>query len=194
MKTRNLAILLFDDAEVLDFAGPYEVFNVANEIAGKKLFHVFTVAEREGIIHARNNFKIIADFSFKNHPAIDILLIPGGNGRKIHMHNSILHDWINAVFPTLEFQLSVCTGSFILGKAGLLKNISATTHHNSFDEFETTFADTKLIRNTRWVDEGKIITAAGVSSGINMSLMVVEKLCGTELANATAKLMEYELS
>jgi transcriptional regulator GlxA family with amidase domain len=191
MQPRNTAILLFNDAEVLDFAGPYEVFNAANRMAGEVLFSVYTIAEKKDVIYARNNLKVIPDYSLNDCPSPDILVVPGGSGRKIEMDNLFLLNWIKSKFDTLEFLLSVCTGSFILGKTGLLDGQEATTHHSSYDEFEKTFPAIKLIKDAKYIDNGKIITSAGVSSGINMSLYFIGKLFGEELKAKTASQIEF---
>jgi transcriptional regulator GlxA family with amidase domain len=188
---RNTAILLFNDAEVLDFAGPFEVFNSANLMYGETIFNVYTIAEKKGAVSARNNFKIIPDYSLDDCPPPEILIIPGGIGRKTEMNNPSLLSWIKEKFIELEFLLSVCTGSFIVGKTGLLEGMEATTHHYSYEEFERTFPKIKLVKNAKYIDNGKIITAAGVSSGVNMSLYLVGRLFGEELKQKTAEHIEF---
>jgi len=191
MKSRNTAILIFNDAEVLDFAGPYEVFNAANIVSGENLFNVFTIADTKNQISARNGLKLIPDYSLSDCPLPDILIIPGGSGRRNEMNNQILLNWIKEKIDTLEQLLTVCTGSFIIGKTGLLDGLESATHHYHYDEFEKSFPKVKLIRNIKFVDNGKIITAAGVSSGINMSLYVIGKLFGEELKQKTAGHIEF---
>jgi len=192
MQTRNTAILVFKDVEVLDFTGPYEVFSTANTEYGEKIFNVYTIAEKDTEIKSANGLKIIPDYTLTNSPPPDILIIPGGNGRKIEMNNPVLLDWIKEKFSSIEFLLSVCTGSFILGKTGLLNGAKAATHHYSYEEFEKTFPDIELVKNVKFVDNGKIITAAGVSSGINMSLHMISKLFGEELKRKTAMHIEFD--
>ena len=190
MRTRNAAILIFNDVEVLDFAGPYEVFNVVP--SKEKAFNVYTVAPVDKNISARNGLRVRADFTFGDYPRPDIVIVPGGDGRKIQMNNPDVLDWLNAVYPYCEYMLSVCTGAFILGKAGLLKNLKATTHHESYDEFEAEFEDVKLIKNVKFVDNGKIVTSGGISAGINMSLFMVDKILGNDMGKKTAEHMEYD--
>lgn len=192
MKARNTAILIFNDVEVLDFAGPFEVFNAANHVLGQTVFNVFTISEGEKNIIASNGLKVTADFNFADSPAPDIVIIPGGVGRKIQMNNPAVLNWLQKVLENCEQALSVCTGSFILGKAELLKGLNATTHHDSFKEFEETFTDTRLIRNMKYVDSGKIVTAGGISAGINMSLYVLDKLLGNGTGKLAAEYMEYD--
>ncbi|RPI13177.1 MAG: DJ-1/PfpI family protein [Ignavibacteriae bacterium] len=193
MKIRNTAILLFKDVEVLDFAGPFEVFNVANSACGGKFFNVYTVAEHKDMLETKNGLKVLPDYSIASCPPPDIIIIPGGDGRKVQMNNDIILHWIKDNFNRVELMISVCTGSFILGNAGLLDGLNATTHHDSYSEFEAAFPNTALIKGDKFVDSGKIITAAGVSSGINMSLHIVKKLAGEEAARKTAEIIEYNV-
>lgn len=194
MKTRNVAIFIFNDAEVLDFAGPFEVFNVANEVLAQKAFNVYTVSETGDNVRAKNGFEVKPNFSFSNFPRPDIVIIPGGEGRKIQMNEETVLEWVKSLAPLAQHVASVCTGAFILGNAGLLKGLKATTHHASYDEFEIAFRDTKLIKNVKYVDNGKIITAGGISAGINMSLYLVDKLLGKDMGKRTAEYMEYDYS
>jgi transcriptional regulator GlxA family with amidase domain len=191
MSPKNTAILIFDDVEVLDFTGPYEVFNAANEVSGEKLFNVFTIANKTELITARNGLKIIPDFSLINSPPPDILIIPGGSGRRIEMNNELLLNWIKEKYNKLEFLLSVCTGVFIIANTGLLNGLKASTHHSSFEEFEKSFPEIELVKDKKYTDNGKIITAAGVSSGINMSLHVINKLHGEKIMQKTADYIEF---
>lgn len=192
MKPRNTAILIFNDVEVLDFTGPYEVFNAANAVSEQKLFNVFTIANKKEMIAARNGLKIFSDYSIDSSPLPDILIIPGGNGRKIEMNNKHLQNWIIEKFENLEYLLSVCTGSFIIANTGLLDGLKATTHHSAFDEFKKSFPEIDLVKDKKFVDNGKIVTAAGVSSGINMSLHIINKLFGEELRLKTADYIEFD--
>ena len=192
METYNTAIFIFNDVEVLDFAGPFEIFNVANEVIDQKLFNVFTFSEFEVQLKARNGLTIIPDFSIKNSPDVDILVVPGGVGRKIQMHNEHILKWIQNRFNNLKYLVSVCTGAFIIGYAGLLKGLEATTHHASYNEFEKSFPDTKLIKNVNYVDNGKIITAGGISKGMKASLYLLDKISGDYLGKKTAEEMEYD--
>jgi transcriptional regulator GlxA family with amidase domain len=193
MKIRNTAILIFKDVEVLDFAGPYEVFNAANAASGEKLFNVYTAAEHKDMLEAKNGLKILPDYSIISCPPPDIIVVPGGDGRKVQMYNDIILHWLKNQFNKVELMISVCTGSFILGNAGLLEGLNAATHHHSFTEFEMAFPNTTLVKDDKYVDNGKIITAAGVSSGINMALYVVGKLAGKDIAKKTAEIVEYDI-
>ncbi|MEO6166011.1 MAG: DJ-1/PfpI family protein [Chitinophagales bacterium] len=194
MKPQNVAIFIFNDAEVLDFTGPFEVFNIANTVAEKQLFNVFLVAASEQMIYAKNNFKVLPDYNFTEMPEADILIIPGGSGSKVQMHLVPVLNWVKHEAGRASLVLSVCTGSFILGNAGLLNNLAATTHHGSYDEFEKEFSTTKLIRGVKYVENEKVITAGGISAGIDMSIMVVGKIHGNTLAQQVAERMEYTMA
>ncbi len=167
-------------------------FSAQQTLNTAKQYSMFTqLLKRRDVISARNGLKVTPGYSFNDCPSPDILVIPGGNGRKIEMNNPVLLNWIKEKFISLEFLLSVCTGAFIVGKTGLLDGMDATTHHYSYDEFEKTFPKIKLIKNVKYIDNGKIITSAGVSSGINMSLYVVGTLFSEELKQKTASHIEF---
>jgi len=189
---RKVGILVFDDAEVLDFAGPFEVFSSARDQEGNALFDVTILAQHDAIIKARNDFLVKPNDTIEDHPALDVLLVPGGKGTRKEMHNERLKVWINRQAEQVELLLSVCTGSLVLGVCGLLDNLSATTHHGAFDELAEAAPNTKVIRDQKYVDNGSVITSAGISAGIEMSLHVVAKLHGKDIAVKTAKYMEYD--
>lgn len=190
-KTRNLAILLFDDAEVLDFCGPFEVFSVASRKTEPAAFNVYTVAARTGPILARNGLSVNPQHTLADCPKPDILLVPGGLGTRKEMNNSLLIDWIRETTDSSELVLSVCTGALLLGKAGLLDGLDVTTHHVAYDLLREIVPSGTIHEDRRFVDSGKIITSAGIAAGIDMSLHVVERLLGEEAAAATAWHMEY---
>lgn len=198
---RTVAIFIFDDVEVLDFSGPFEIFGVAGKQNGQKgYFNVFTVAEKN-TISARNNLVITPTYTFENCPIPDILLIPGGGGfrpdgtpfgSRKEMNNQRLLDWVKAMNEKVELLLSVCTGSLILAKAGLLEGLSATTHYKAVEQMREVAPNTHLFPQERWVDNGRIILSAGVSAGIDMSLYVVSKLYGQSAASDTATYIQYD--
>lgn len=190
-QTRNLAILVFDDAEVLDFCGPFEVFSLANRKFDLPAFQVFTVSEKRGPIHARNGLSINPDYRFADCPRPDLLLIPGGWGTRKEMNNLPLLKWIQRNAETAELVLSVCTGAFLLGKVGLLDGLDATTHHSGFDRLREIAPTATVHEDRRFVDTGKVVTSAGIAAGIDMSLHIVKRLQGEEAAEAVAKQMEY---
>ena len=202
---RQVAILLFNEIEVLDFAGPFEVFGVAGRQSGQTRFseppfQVFTVAER-GPVYARNGLSINPTYLLNDHPKPDVLLIPGGGsylsdgtpaGSRREMDNPAVLSWVRRHAPAAELVLSVCTGSLILGKAGLLDGLSATTHKGAVQSMRDLFPTVTMQAEQRWVDNGKVITSAGISAGIDMSLYVVGKLLGEDVARETASYMQYD--
>jgi transcriptional regulator GlxA family with amidase domain len=190
--TRNVAILIFDDVEILDFCGPYEVFGVTGRHNNSQPFNVYTVAEQLKPIIARNQLSINPQYTIHECPPPDILLVPGGYGTRREMHNQVLINWIKQGFEHSELLLSVCTGALLLAKAQLLENLAATTHHLSIDLLKEVAPNTEIRMGDRFVDNGKIIVSAGISAGIDMSLYVVAKLLGKEEAIETAERMEYD--
>ncbi len=194
MQKKNVAILLFDDVEVLDFAGPFEVFSVTGTRSGAEPFNVYTVAETKRPIDARNHLSINPRFGFDDCPPPDILLVPGGKGTRREMENAKLIDWIRRMSYSAELTLSVCTGSLLLAKAGLLHGLAATTHHRDFDLLKELAPKTTIERNRRYVDGGAVITSAGVAAGLDMSFYVLSRLLGDEVARETAEYIEYPWS
>lgn len=188
---RNVAILAFDDVEVLDFAGPFEVFAVADELQHHEAFHTFTLALKPGTVRARNGLKILPDFTLENCPPPQVLIIPGGFGTRALLHMPALHEWLRKKARTAELIMSVCTGSLVLGRAGLLDGLRATTHHETFALLREVAPNTEVVETERFIDNGTILTAAGISAGIDCSLHVIERLLGPAAATATAEHMEY---
>src|SRR5215470_17274147 len=189
--TRSLAILIFDEVEVLDFCGPFEVFSVANRFTDSPAFHVFTVAERPGPVLTRGGLSVNPHHRLADCPRPDLLLIPGGQGTRKEMHNPVLIDWIRRVAESAELLLSVCTGALLLAKAGLLDGLEATTHHGAIDLLRQTAPKSTVHAERRFVDNGRVICSAGIAAGIDMSLHVVSRLLGSEVAEKTARQMEY---
>lgn len=191
MTRKKVVFLLFDDMELLDFAGPCEVFSVTNELRGPGLLEIETVSSTGGRVRTRNGIVIQPDGALPWALRADILVIPGGRGTRALVKDSQIIEWVRSVAEGAELVLSICTGSMVLAKAGLLDGLKATTHHTVFDEFEAMAPNTRLLRGARFVDNGKVITSAGISAGIDMSLHVIERLFGKEAADATAAYMEY---
>jgi transcriptional regulator GlxA family with amidase domain len=195
----NVGILIFDEVEVLDFCGPFEVFSVAGRLNlpdpmddSGATTRVFLIAESDRPIRARGGLKVVPDYIFANHPGIDLLVVPGGWGTRKEVNNPILIDWLSRVSGSTQLNSSVCTGSFLLGKVGLLEGKRATTHWSSLDRMQASYPSVKVEREVRWVDEGEVVTSAGISAGIDMSLHLVERVFGRDTALATAHHMEYE--
>ena len=194
-KEWNVGILLFNEVEVLDFAGPFEVFSIVRyPESDEKAFNVKIVAQTKDLIKTRNGLKIQPDFDFKDAPHFDVLIVPGGYGaEEIEIHNQDVIKFIIDHNNKVEIMASVCTGAFLLAKAGLLDGRQATTHWMDIDKLEKEYAKVIVQRDVKYVDEGSIITSGGISAGINMSFHIVKKLLGEEVAKATARRMEYDI-
>lgn len=191
---RNVAIFIFDEVEVLDFAGPFEVFSVAGHPRGLHAFNVYTVGEKPGVVNARNQLSVTPRFSFGDCPPPAILVIPGGYGTRPLLENKPVLDWIETCAGEAELVLSVCSGSLLLAKLGLLDGLGATSHQSALDELRALSPSTRIESGLRFVDNGKVVTSAGVAAGIDMSFHVVRRLCGDEIALETARYMEYDWS
>ncbi len=190
----KIGILLFDDVEVLDFAGPFEVFSIP--FIGdysNKIFDVITVSEDGEKIVATNGLKVIPDYSITDMPKVDVLIIPGGGDTSAIIKNNTIMNWIKERAKEVEITASVCTGAFILAKAGLLEGREVTTHIELLDTLEKEYPSCTVIRDVKFVDEDDIITSAGISAGIEMSFHLVEKLAGLDVAKATAGIMQYDI-
>jgi len=201
MKKINVGIFIFDEVEVLDFAGPFEVFSRTRLLKGAESrrsdesapFNPFTVSIDTKPLTATGGLKIIADYTFNNFPKIDILIVPGGYGTRTLLNNEILLKWIKAVSDKANITASVCTGSLLLAKAGLLEGKRATTHWGAIEALKSISKDIQVITERRVVND-EIITSAGVSSGIDMAFMIVENLYGEQVASDTSKYIEFHRS
>ena len=191
---RSVAVVLFDDVEVLDFAGPFEVFSVTGRRDGSNPFEVFTVAETVRPIAARNQLMVTPKFSFADCPHADILVVPGGFGTRREMNNPRMLEFVKERSAECEVLLSVCTGALILGRAGLLDGLTATTHHGAVELLKEVAPAALVDGDRRVIDNGKIVVAAGVSSGIDAAFHVVGKLLGQATAAETAHYIEYPLA
>lgn len=184
-----VAFALSAGATMIDFAGPWEVFQDVMLTAGGRMdhpFRLFTVAEKTEPIRASAGMRIIPDYTFETAPAPKIVVIPAQLG------NAALHKYLQQVYQQTDVTMSVCTGAFQLARAGLLAGKEATTHHDFFDQFEKQFPDVKLRRGLRFVEGQKISTAGGLTSGIDLALRVVERYFGRKIAEQTAVYMEYQ--
>jgi len=198
MKRWNVGILIFDDVEVLDFAGPFEVFSRTRLAPGPESrrsedsapFTVFTVARARAPILTTGKLEVVPHYGFGDAPRIDLLVVPGGFGTRALVDDAETLDWIRRVAATARRTTSVCTGALLLAKAGLLEGRRATTHWAALDLLASLGTGVKVERELRVVDDG-IITAAGVASGIDMAFYVVETLFGRAVADETAHYIEY---
>jgi transcriptional regulator GlxA family with amidase domain len=196
-KHRTVGILIFDDVEVLDFCGPFEVFASARKPGAedsdlRRLFDVCIIAQEDRTIRCRGNLLVNPHFTIENHPPLDILLVPGGHGTRRERMNQVVLDWIAEQDRTTELTTSVCTGAFLLAELGLLDGKAATTYWGAFDWMRENHPEIEMQENVRFVDEGRIVTSAGVSAGIDMALHIVERLHGHDVAADAARGMEYE--
>ena len=194
---RTIGIYLYHNVEVLDLAGPYEVFTAAQRLyalkcqdPSERLFDIVTIAEKSSEIIARGGLKVIPTHGIEYHPHLDVLFVPGGVVAA-EMNKKNVLSWISATSERADITASVCTGAFLLAQAGLLDGMEVTTHWEDIEELRLSFPELSVKENTRWVDNGHIITSAGVSAGIDMSLHLVSRLAGKEHAVKTARQMEY---
>ena len=180
----KVAILMFDGVQIIDFAAPYEVFEQAG-------FTVYTVSKEGKQVTATQGLRTLVDHSFASAPAANIVVVPGGHIHDAEKDAATL-DWIRRQAGPADHVLSVCTGSFILGSTGLLDGKSATTFHRSFEGMAKQFPKVHIVSDQRWVDSGKIVTSAGLASGIDASLHVVAEVRGMNVARSVAMRLEYD--
>lgn len=183
-----VAFLLSDGAQVIDFAGPWEVFQDVN-VPGRRdhAFGLYTVSESTAPIRTSGGMTIVPEFSFENAPAPKVIVIPAQKAP-----SPATLEWVRKSAKTADMTMSVCTGAFLLAKTGLLSGKTATTYHGAFGRFETEFPDIHLKRGARFVENGNLATAGGLSSGIDLALRVVERYFGREVAEGTAYDLEYQ--
>jgi len=188
----NIGIYIYDDAEVLDFSGPFEVFSVASRfLHDTEKFNVFLVSEKQKTVKARGNYNINTHYTFNDVPNIDVLIIVGGvHTEEVKKPNVI--QWIQEQSKKANIVASVCTGAFLLAEAKVLSNHKVTTHWEDISDLRKDYPTLNVVENVRWVDEGNIITSAGISAGIDMSLHLVSKIHNLELSNQTAKQMQFD--
>ena len=194
MKKRRAAILIFNDVELLDFAGPFEVLSAVRIPTDRReqIIDVFAVAESMDPVTCRNGLVVQPAYSLEDCPPVEILVIPGGQGTRAAIRRPELIDWIAGRSQEAELTTSVCTGSFLLAQAGLLDGKAATTHWGSIQRLRDDFPAVTVKENTRWVEATNVISSAGVSAGIDMALHIVGKLYGEEIADETARWIEYD--
>lgn len=186
--TRSVAFVLFDGAEELDWVGPWEVFTMLGQ-AEPDSCAAYTVSQHGGEVRCAKGLRVLADHSFANAPKADVVLVPGGQGTRVQSQNPVMLDYIRGAEDSAEMVTSVCTGSFVLAAAGLLEGKRATTHFASMDRLRAIEGVTAV--EERWVDEGAVVTAAGVSAGIDMALHLVGRLWSAAIAAKVRKYMQY---
>jgi len=196
MTRKHVGIVLFNDIEVLDFCGPFEVFSATRLNEEKRRdepspFEVSLVAETLSYVITTGGMNVIPQYSFENCPRIDILVVPGGWGTRREMNNPVMLDWLRTQAAEVETLTSVCTGSMLLGFAGLINGLHATTHWRSLDWMRDSFPEVIVEYGQHVVSDGRVFTSAGISAGIDMALKVVARYYGEDIAEATAAHMEY---
>ena len=185
----NIGIYIYDQAEVLDFSGPFEVFSVANRLA-KLGWNIWLVAEEKSLVEARGVFQVKPHYSIQNVPELDVLIVVGG----VHsdeLRKTEVINWIRKTTEKTQITASVCTGAFLLPEAGLLDGLEVTTHWKNILDLQRNYPNLRVRKGIRWIEQGKLFTAAWISAGIEMSLELVSRLAGAELAERTARQMEY---
>lgn len=186
----TIGVLIFPQVEELDFVAPFEVLSYSNKIKPGST-QVLLIAENSQPVEAFNGMKVIPHTTIANSPPLDILIVPGGKGRLAAMKNSAILEFIEAQSHCAQFISSVCTGALILAAAGLLTNKQATTYHTAFDELKTYSVD---VLTQKVVHDGQIITAAGISSGIELGLYLLKLLFGPSMAQEVADKIEYTIN
>ena len=195
--TRNVGIYIFDEIEVLDLGGPFEVFSTASRMQARlnpgtpKPFEVFTIADAIRPVRARGGLLLQPNFDLATHPPVDIFIVPGGVATT-ELKREVIIQWIARTAAGASLTASVCTGAFLLGRAGLLAGKTITTHWEDIADFRAMFPEVPVQEQKRWVDGGTIVTSAGISAGLDMSLHLVARLAGVELAVRTARQMDYD--
>jgi len=195
--TLQVGIYVYDEVEVLDFAGPYEVFATASRVFARGRprdplpLAVCLVAEERRTVVARAGLRVEPHFSFEDHPPLDLLVVPGGvHGGELAKPRVMA--WIARQHAAARLTASVCTGAFLLAQAGVLEGLRVTTHWEDCDDLRRAFPGLVVEEGVRWVEQERVITSAGISAGIDMSLRIVARLAGQELAERTARQMDYD--
>jgi transcriptional regulator GlxA family with amidase domain len=196
MERKRVGVVLFENIEVLDFCGPFEVFSATRLSEEKRReepspFEVLLVAEHPEPVTTTGNMKVIPHCTFENCPRLHVLVVPGGWGTRKELNNPIMLEWLRTRAAEVETLTSVCTGSMLLGFAGLLNGLHATTHWRSLDWMRDSFPAVTVDYAKHVVEDGRVFTSAGISAGIDMALKVVARYFGEHIARATARHMEY---
>jgi len=190
----TVGIFLFDEVEVLDFAGPFEVLSTAGRVAQRSgaevPFRVLLIGQTQTPVRARGGLLVTPHHAFFHHPHLDVVLIPGGDVSVVQNDAEVVR-WTKAVSATAMLTVSVCTGAFVLGAAGLLAGRRVTTHWEDVADLRQAFPEAQVEADQRFIDEGTLVTSAGISAGIDMSLHLVRRFTTEDLAQRTARQMDY---
>ncbi len=190
--TSHIGIYIYPMAEVLDFSGPFEVFTTASRVCpDDDPFAVSLISQSGGQVVARAGYRVVSDYSIAMHPPLDVLIVAGG-AHTDEMTNAPVIEWIATQAGQISLVASVCTGAFLLAQAGVCAGKRVTTHWEDMPDFRQQFSQIPVQENVRWVDDGALITSAGISAGIDMSLHLVERLHSRALAEKTARQMDFD--
>jgi transcriptional regulator GlxA family with amidase domain len=195
--TLQVGIYVYPEVEVLDFAGPFEVFSTASRVLARSHpdapapFTPCLVAENAGVVRARAGFAVMPHFGIDSHPPLDVLVVPGGVHDRELVKPRVI-EWIARQHAGTRLTASVCTGAFLLGAAGLLGGLEVTTHWEDAADLARAFPDARVRGGVRWTEHERVMTSAGISAGIDMSLRIVARFAGQELAERTARQMDYD--
>lgn len=193
-KPLTVGIFIFNDVEVLDFTGPFEVFSTSRQLRGDRqefLYNVCLIGSSNIPIITQGGMEVIPQFSIFSHPKLDRLIVPGGHGTRLLMHDSQIIDWLGSFDPKSTHLASVCTGCLLLASAGHLKGKRATTHWSALDMMEETFPEVRVDREHHMIIDETVFTSAGISAGIDLALQMVRIDYGDDQAQWTARHMEY---
>ena len=186
----NIGIYIYDDAEVIDFSGPFEVFSTAKRLANND-WQVSLIAKSDSPVLARGGYSVNPHYSFADCPLLDLLVVVGGDHTR-ELEKAEVIAWLKNTATNTKRVASVCTGAFLLAKTGLLSGKNVTTHWQDQPELAAMFSDLNVIADTRWVTDGKFTSSGGISAGIDMSLALVAEFISYEHALLSAKQMEYQ--
>lgn len=186
----TIGLLLFEDLEELDLVGPWEVLSMAT--ADLPASRVVGIAERSAAVRCAHGLRLLPDHAFEDAPALDVLLVPGGQGTRREVDNPVLIDWLRKAAERCRWVTSVCTGSLLLSRAGLTEGKRITTHWGFVAELRKRAPEAQVLEGVRYVRDGRLVTAAGVSAGIDMSLWLVGQIWDVERARRTQRMLEYD--
>lgn len=184
----TFGIVLFDKAEELDWAGPWEVFTAAAQMNHED--HVVTIAQHDRPVKCAKGLRVLADYTFENAPKLDVVLVPGGQGTRAEVNNPVMIEWLRRVGKDCKWVTSVCTGALVLHGAGFAKGRRVTTYWGFVDQLRER-GDVTVLENIRYVQDGNLVTAAGVSAGIDMALWLIGQIHGPDFARKVQQYIEY---
>ncbi len=190
----NYGVLIFDGAEELDFVGPWEVLTASTMVRegqGEPADNVFTVAESAEPVRCNKGMRVVPDYTFADHPHIDVVVVPGGNGTRTEVNNAVLMDWLTSVSATATWVTSICTGSLLLHGAGPGQGKKLATHWGFEDQLEAR-GNCTVVRDQRWVVDGNVVSSQGVSAGIDMTLWLIGEIHSPKHARETQRYIQYE--